>query len=153
MCRKLTGVFMQGIDPASSFHLRLASAKAAHEQRKYVRKVIESRRAEPRDDLVTALVQNSSGVISERELVQLLTILYLGGYETTAHMIGNGLVALLTHPDQMALLLSDLDGLLRPAVEEILRFDGPISLTQVYPVEGATLLAVRPMSTCPTWVC
>jgi cytochrome P450 len=137
---ELTGVFMQGIDPASSFHLRLASAKAAHEQRKYVRKVIESRRAEPRDDLVTALVQNSGGVISERELVQLLTILYLGGYETTAHMIGNGLVALLTHPDQMALLLSDLDGLLRPAVEEILRFDGPISLTQVYPVEGATLL-------------
>jgi cytochrome P450 len=137
---ELTGVFMQGIDPASSFQLRLASAKAAHEQRKYVRKVIESRRVEPRDDLVTALVQNSGGVISERELVQLLTILYLGGYETTAHMIGNGLVALLTHPDQMALLLSDLDGLLRPAVEEILRFDGPISLTQVYPVEGATLL-------------
>jgi cytochrome P450 len=137
---ELTGVFMQGIDPASSFDLRLASAKAAHEQRKYVRKVIDSRRAQPRDDLVTALVQNSGGVISERELVQLLTILYLGGYETTAHMIGNGLVALLSNPDQMALLLSDLEGLLRPAVEEMLRFDGPISLTQVYPVEGATLL-------------
>jgi len=58
---ELTGVFMQGIDPASSFHLRLRRRKAAHEQRKYVRKVIESRRAEPRDDLVTALVQNSSG--------------------------------------------------------------------------------------------
>src|SRR3984957_14658818 len=137
---ELTGVFMQGIDPASSFDLRLASAKAAHEQRKYVRKVIDSRRVQPRDDLVTALVQNSGGVISERELVQLLTILYLGGYETTAHMIGNGLVALLSNTDQMRLLLSDLEGLLRPAVEEMLRFDGPISLTQVYPVEGATLL-------------
>src|SRR6201999_2591078 len=80
------------------------------------------------------------GVISERELVQLLTILYLGGYETTAHMIGNGLVALLSNPDQMALLLSDLESLLRPAVGEMLRFDGPISLTQVYRVEGATLM-------------
>jgi cytochrome P450 len=137
---QLTGVFMQGIDPASSFELRLASAKAAHEQRKYVRKVIESRRTEPRDDLVSALVQNSNGVLSEPELVQLLTILYLGGYETTAHMIGNGLVALLTNPDQMALLLSDLDGLMRPAVEEMLRLDGAISLTQVFPVEGATLM-------------
>jgi cytochrome P450 len=137
---QLTGVFMQGIDPASSFDLRLASAKAAHEQRKYVRKVIGARRVEPRDDLVSALVQNASGVLSEPELVQLLTILYLGGYETTAHMIGNGLVALLTNPDQMALLLSDLEGLMKPAVEEMLRFDGPISLTQVFPVEGATLM-------------
>jgi cytochrome P450 len=137
---QLTGVFMQGIDPASPFELRLASAKAAHEQRKYVRRVIEARRAEPRDDLVSALVQNSNGVLSEPELVQLLTILYLGGYETTAHMIGNGLVALLMNPDQMALLLSDLEGLMRPAVEEMLRLDGPISLTQVFPVEGATLM-------------
>jgi cytochrome P450 len=137
---QLTGVFMQGIDPASPFDLRLASAKAAHEQRKYVRKVIAARHAEPRDDLVSALVQNASGVLSEPELVQLLTILYLGGYETTAHMIGNGLVALLTNPDQLSLLLSDLEGLIRPAVEEMLRFDGPISLTQVFPVEGATLM-------------
>ena len=137
---QLTGVFMQGIDPASPFELRLASVKAAHEQRKYVRKVIAARRAEPRDDLVSALVQHSSGVLAEPELVQLLTILYLGGYETTAHMIGNGLVALLTNPDQFALLQSDLDGLLRPAVEEMLRFDGPISLTQVFPVEGAALM-------------
>jgi cytochrome P450 len=140
---QLTGVFMQGIDPASSFDLRLASAKAAHEQRKYVRKVIEARRAEPRDDLVSALVQNANGVLSEPELVQLLTILYLGGYETTAHMIGNGLVALLTNPDQLALLLSDLEGLMRPAVEEMLRLDGPISLTQVFPIEGATLMGRR----------
>jgi cytochrome P450 len=55
-------------------------------------------------------------------------------------MIGNGLVALLTNPDQLSLLLSDLEGLIRPAVEEMLRFDGPISLTQVFPVEGATLM-------------
>jgi cytochrome P450 len=146
---QLTGVFMQGIDPASPFELRLASAKAAHEQRKYVRKVIAARRAEPREDLVSALVQNSSGLLSEPELVQLLTILYLGGYETTAHMIGNGLVALLTNPGQWALLQSDLDGLLRPAVEEMLRYDGPISLTQVFPIEGAVLMGRRADTNMP----
>jgi len=110
---QLTGVFHAGIDPASSFDLRLASAKAAHEQRKYVRKVIEAGALSRATDLVSALVQNASGVLSEPELVQLLTNLYLGGYETTAHMIGNGLVALLTNPDQMAFLLSDLEGLMR----------------------------------------
>ena len=136
----LTGVFMRGVDPASPFELRLESAKAAQEQRQYVRKVVASRREHPRDDLVTALVRESGGVIAESELVQLLTILYIGGYETTAHMIGNGLVALLQTPDQLELLRSDLDRYLRPAIEEMLRYDGAISFTQVYPVEGALLL-------------
>jgi len=73
-------------------------------------------------------------------LIRLLNILYIGGYETTAHMIGNGLVALLQNPLQLELLKSDMDTYMRPAVEEILRFDGAISLTQVYPTPGATLL-------------
>jgi cytochrome P450 len=136
---ELTGIFMQGVDPAAPFEVRLASAKAAHEQRQYVRKVVAARRESPRDDLVTALVRESGGVITERELVQLLTILYIGGYETTAHMIGNGLVALLRHPDQFELLRGDVDSHIRPAVNEMLRYDGAISFTQLYPVEGAQL--------------
>jgi cytochrome P450 len=136
---ELTGIFMQGVDPAAPFAVRLASAKAAHAQREYVRKVVASRRESPRDDLVTALVQESGGVITERELVQLLTILYIGGYETTAHMIGNGLVALLRHPDQFALLRGDPDSHMRSAVNEMLRYDGAISFTQLYPVAGAEL--------------
>jgi cytochrome P450 len=137
---ELTGIFMRGIDPGASFELRLASTKSAYEQRQYVKKVIADRRKHPRDDLVTALTEASGNVLSEAELIRLLNILYIGGYETTAHMIGNGLVALLQHPDQLELLKSDMNAYMRPAVEEILRFDAAISLTQVYPVEGAQLL-------------
>ena len=140
---ELTGIFMRGVDPAAPFELRLASAKAAHEQRQYVRKVIAARRENPRDDLVTSLVQESGGVITESELVQLLTLLYIGGYETTAHMIGNGLVALLRHPDQLALLRDDIERHMRPAVNEMLRYDGAISFTQLFPAEGVQL-AGRP---------
>jgi len=136
---ELTGIFMRGIDPGATYELRLASTKSAYEQRQYVRKVIADRRKNPRDDLVTALTEASGETLSEAELVRLLNILYIGGYETTAHMIGNGLVALLRNPTQFELLKSNPDTYLRPAVEEILRFDGAISLTQVYPVVGATL--------------
>jgi len=68
----------------------------------------------------------------------LIQILYIGGYETTSHMIGNGLVALLTHPAQFTALVAAPD-LMRQAVDEMLRFDGPISLTQVVAAEGAEL--------------
>jgi cytochrome P450 len=136
---ELTGVFMQGVDPAAPFEARLASAKAGHEQRQYVRQVIAARREHPRDDLVTALVQDSGAAITERELVQLLTILYIGGYETTAHMIGNGLVALLQNPDQFELLRADPDRHMRSAIDEMLRYDSAISFTQLYPVAGVSL--------------
>src|SRR6266404_6200193 len=137
---ELTGIFMRGVDPGASFELRLASTKSAYEQRQYVKKVIASRRESPRDDLVTALTKAAGETLSEAELTRLLNILYIGGYETTAHMIGNGLVALLQNPVQLGLLKSDMDTYMRPAVDEILRFDGAISLTQVYPTPGATLL-------------
>ena len=137
---RLTATYMRGIDPAAPFELRLASARAAHAQRQYVRKIVEDRRQVPRDDLVTALVADPASLLSERELVQLLTILYIGGYETTAHMIGNGLVALLRNHEQLALLRGDPDKYMRPAVDEMLRLDGAITYTQVYPAQGAQLL-------------
>lgn len=137
---ELTGIFMRGVDPGASFELRLASTKSAYEQRQYVKKVIADRRQSPRDDLVTALTNAAGEILSEAELIRLLNILYIGGYETTAHMIGNGLVALLQNPTQFDLLKSNMDTYMRPAVDEILRFDGAISLTQVYPTPGATLL-------------
>jgi len=136
---KLTSLYMLGTDPGAPAENRLTAAKAGAEQRQYVRQVIASRREHPRDDLVTALTQEAGGVISERELVQLLTLLYIGGYETTAHMIGNGLVALLRHPDQFELLRGDPERWMRPAIDEMLRYDGAISYTQVFPTQGVTL--------------
>jgi len=136
---ELTAIQMRAVDPQADFEVQLAAAKAAKAQRNYVSELVAARRADPRDDMVTALAQGSGETLSDAELVALLTILYIGGYETTAHMIGNGLVALLNNPDQLALLRRDIDTNIRPAVEEMLRFDGAISVTQLFPAAGATL--------------
>jgi len=77
-------------------------------------------------------------------------ILYIGGYETTSHMIGNGIVALLTHPDQWPALRAAPE-LMRAAVDEMLRFDGPISLTQVVAAQGAEL-GGRPAEVGATYI-
>jgi cytochrome P450 len=131
---------MRGFDPSASFAEQLDGARARVEQADYIRAIIADRRNQPREDFVTALITQSDaqGLISDAELVALIQILYIGGYETTSHMIGNGIVALLTHPDQWAALRAAPE-LMRAAIDEMLRFDGPISLTQVVAADGAEL--------------
>ena len=131
---------MRGFDPSASFDQQIDGAHARVEQADYIRRVVADRRRQPREDFITGLISQSDaqGLISDQELVALIQILYIGGYETTSHMIGNGLVALLTHPAQLAALLAAPDHM-RNAVDEMLRFDGPISLTQVVAAEGAEL--------------
>jgi cytochrome P450 len=131
---------MRSFDPSASFDQQLDGARARVEQADYIRRIVGDRRRQPREDFVTTLIAQSDaeGLISDQELIALIQILYIGGYETTSHMIGNGLVALLTHPAQFAALVAAPE-LMRSAVDEMLRFDGPISLTQVVATEGAKL--------------
>lgn len=92
--------------------------------------IFERRRAEPRDDLATALLQareNGEG-LSEREMVTVAIGLFGAGFETTAHMIGNGVLTLHRHPDQWARLVAD-PGLAARATEEILRFESSLTAT------------------------
>ncbi|MEU9123482.1 cytochrome P450 [Streptomyces sp. NPDC048506] len=93
---------------------------------------IERRRAEPMDDLLTGLVQ-AEGDHGERltdlEIVTLVLTFITAGNEVTAQFIGNGVAALLTHPDQLALLRSERE-LLPQAVQEIMRWCGPVQITQ-----------------------
>jgi cytochrome P450 len=94
---------------------------------RYTRKLIQSRRARPRDDLVSALVQaeEAGRRLSEDELVAMVVLLLVAGHETTANLIGNGTLALLGRPEQLARLRAE-PGLIRPAVEELLRFASPV---------------------------
>jgi cytochrome P450 PksS len=94
---------------------------------RYIRKLIRARRQAPRDDLVTALVQaeEAGDQLSEDELVAMIFLLLFAGHETTVNLIGNGTLALLRHPDQLA-KLSGEPGLIRSAVEELLRYDPPL---------------------------
>ncbi len=89
---------------------------------RYCRALIRARRANPRDDLTTALVQaqDSGDHLSDNEMVAMIVLLLVAGHETTVNLIGNGMLALLAHPDQME-RLRDEPALMKSAVEELLR--------------------------------
>lgn len=83
----------------------------------------------PGDNLISLLLeQEEDDALSREELVATCTLLLFGGHETTTNLIANGVLALLQHPDQLA-RLRHYPSLLGPAVEELLRFDGPARAT------------------------
>jgi cytochrome P450 len=94
---------------------------------RYIRKLVRTRRADPRDDLVSALVEarEAGDRLSEDELLAMVSLLLIAGHETTVNLIGNGMLALMEHPDQMN-RLRDEPALIKSAVEELLRYDGPL---------------------------
>lgn len=96
---------------------------------KYIRQLIESRRRTPTNDLLGALVaaEESGDQLSSDELVAMVFLLLVAGHETTVNLIGNGVLALLQHPQQMELLRSRRE-LIVPGVEEMLRYDGPLKM-------------------------
>jgi cytochrome P450 len=93
----------------------------------YLHELFDRRRAEPADDLVTALleVQDGGDALSEQELFSMVVLLIVAGHETTVNLIGNAVLALLEHPEQLAELRLD-PGRIPGAVEECLRYDGPV---------------------------
>jgi cytochrome P450 len=97
------------------------------EFRAYFQETIAARRKEPREDLTTALVQaeEERQVLTASEVLSLLTLLLLAGNETTTNLIGNMMLALCEHPDQLAKVRADRS-LITNAVEETLRYDGPV---------------------------
>lgn len=108
----------------------------------YVRDFAERRRAEPGDDLISGLAlahSTDSDRLSDVELVTMVLSLMIAGHETTAHLVCNGVVALLTHPDQLALLREN-PALMPGAVQELLRYCGPIVSAMVrYAAEDVKL--------------
>jgi cytochrome P450 len=93
----------------------------------YLRDLFADRQARPQDDLTTALVQaeEAGDRLNEAELSSMVALLLVTGHETTVNLIGNGALALLQHPDQLALLRAD-PTLWDSAIEELLRYDGPV---------------------------
>jgi cytochrome P450 len=93
----------------------------------YLRTIFAERRQHPQGDLITALLQaeEAGDKLSERELFAMVILLITAGHETTVNLIGNSMLALLLHPDQMAQLRED-PSLMANAVEEFLRYAGPV---------------------------
>ena len=93
----------------------------------YLQEMFAERQREPQDDLVTALVQaeEAGDRLSEAELSSMVALLLVTGHETTVNLIGNSVLALLCHPEQLALLQEGKVGW-ETAVNELLRYDGPV---------------------------
>jgi cytochrome P450 len=132
-------------DPLISPEQRERIEAAGNAFLEYFTELIERRRGSLRDDLLSALIEAEEGGdrLSEEELLGTALFLLVAGHETTVNLIGNGTLALLQHRDQLERLRED-PSLDRHAVEELLRFDSPVQLTQritldEYDVAGVTI--------------
>jgi hypothetical protein len=96
----------------------------------YFRSLLPDRKKRPRGDLLSLLIEaeEQGDKLSEGELLATCVLLYIAGHETTVNLIGNGLLALLRHPKELE-RLRDAPALVQSAVEELLRYDGPVQRT------------------------
>jgi cytochrome P450 len=96
---------------------------------RYLRKMSERRRTSPEDDLISALVQagEAGDKLSQDELLAMSFLLLVAGHETTVNLIASGTLALIEHPEQLEKLKAD-PRLIKPAVEELLRYTSPVEI-------------------------
>ena len=117
---------------------------AAATIRDYLAGLVDERRRQPTDDLLSALVQAQAvdDRLTDEEVLSNAALLFAAGFETTTNLLANGLVALLDHPDQLKLLAERPD--IAPlAVEELLRFDSPVQLSSRVVTERVELAGVN----------
>jgi cytochrome P450 len=96
----------------------------------YLRRLVAEKRSNPGDDLLSGLVlaEAEGDKLSENELLSMIFLLIVAGHETTVNLIGNGMLALFEHPEQRARLQED-PNLLKAAIEEMLRYYGPVEMS------------------------
>ena len=111
---------------------------------RYLRQFFKLRRRDPQDDLVSALIkaEEAGDKLNEDELLAMVFLLLIAGHETTVNLIGNGTLALLENPNEISKLRND-SSLMKPAVEELLRYTSPVLMTsERYALENAAVHGV-----------
>ncbi|WP_331447217.1 cytochrome P450 [Streptomyces xanthochromogenes] len=103
--------------------------KAAGQLGAYLDELVAHKADHPGDDLISALIEarDEGQRLSHGELTAMAFLMLIGGHETTVHLIGNGMLALMQHPDQLALLHND-PSLITSAIEEFLRYEGSVEV-------------------------
>jgi cytochrome P450 len=152
--REWSGAVVKTFDPILSREETLAAMDAIDNIIAFTNEVIDWKRENPADDLLSALIaaEDEGDRLSPEELVEQVMLLYIAGHETTVNLIGNGTLALLRHRDQFELLAIDpLDGV--SWIDELLRFDGPVQMSRrialaPYEIEGKTIEPGQVMMTC-----
>jgi cytochrome P450 len=130
---RLSKQLVQLLDPFQGSGGSKGMRDATRELFAYFRPLLAARRAEPRDDLLSAMID-----ADELDLLALSSLLLVAGHETTSNLIANAVVALLRYPDERK-RLADEPVLLPTAVDEFLRFDGPIILTDRAVIEDCEI--------------
>ena len=132
------GLDLVWLGPESEVGRRSIAARQALAE--YFRGLIAQRRAAPRNDLLSGLIaaEEAGDKLNEIELLATCILLLIAGHETTVNLIGNGMLALLRHRDQLERLRRE-PGLIGTAVEELLRFDGPVQRTARIPSEDVVV--------------
>jgi hypothetical protein len=133
------------LDPVLLSPAEIEQANAGHTMAQmYFQQLFELRRKSPGDDLTTQLVQaeEDGSKLSNEELTANIILLFGAGHETTVNLIGNGLLALHRHPDQLALLKAN-PALITNAIEEFLRYDSSVQMTGRVTLEDIDDLAGR----------
>ncbi len=123
-------VLAEAIDFRNNDDVLDQATQVARDMTAYLHGLIEQKRRQPTEDILSGLVEaeDNGDRLSEKEIIATCSLLLFAGHETTVNLIGNGTLALLQHPDQLTLLRNNW-GLLPNAVEEILRYDGPVQVT------------------------
>ncbi|MEO6397494.1 MAG: cytochrome P450 [Tepidiformaceae bacterium] len=133
-----------GFDPFASEETKRRAEASRAELETYLRRAIAERRAEPRQDLITGLLtaEENGSFFNDEEVVSMIALLLGAGNVTTTDLLGNGMKNLLEHPEQ-ATMLRDDPSLLANAVEEMLRFEGPVTYS------GRITVDEREIAGCP----
>jgi pimeloyl-[acyl-carrier protein] synthase len=106
--------------------------------REYFTDLAETKRADPQEDLLSSLVRRDKEPLEGDDLVATCIVVMFAGLETALNLVGNGLLALLRNPDQLAMLIRKPE-LMESAVEEFLRYDGPLHLVGRMATEDMTI--------------
>jgi cytochrome P450 len=133
------------LNPTPPTRGELDAANAGSERSAaYFEALFEERRRTPQDDLITLLVQaeEAGDRLSSAELLANVNLLFVAGHETTANLIGNGILALMRHRDQWTMLRDDAS-LIPNAIEEMLRYESPVQVAGRIVGETLTLGGVE----------
>jgi cytochrome P450 len=153
--QRLVRASAAALEPFVSTESLTSANQATLEMEDYFRHLVAERREAPGDDLLSQLIAAEDGgdQLSTQELLSTAILLFAAGFETTTNLIGNGLLALLRHPDELDRLRHD-PSLLPSAVDELLRYDSPVQVNgriagadieidgHAFPA-GATLLVLQ----------
>lgn len=138
--KRWSDIGVMGFDPTLSDEAKVLVGEAGQALDAYFRNAIAERRAAPTGDLISGMIaaEEAGAMLNDDEIVTMCGLLLAAGNVTTTDLIGNGMLALLQHPDQLQLLRDD-PSLIKNAIEEMLRFDSPVTETGRIPLEDTTI--------------